>query len=91
METATGHEKFGLAYIFCPNASQLVFASLKNTCDEIWNSSNHSQVNASQRKPSQVGGQTKHKSTQVKSCDDLRFGLIRPLHTCHRGGLTAIT
>ena len=50
----------------------------KKTCDEIWTSSNHSQINASQRKSSQVGGQTRHKSTQVKTCDDLRSRLIGP-------------
>ena len=50
----------------------------KKTCDEIWTSSNRLQVNASQRKSSQVGGQTRPKSTQVKTCDDLRSRLIRP-------------
>ena len=37
------------------------------------------QANASHRKSSQVSGQTRHKSTQVKTCDDLRSRLIRPL------------
>ena len=31
------------------------------------------------RKSSQVGGQRKRKSTQVKTCDDLRSRLIRSL------------
>ena len=31
------------------------------------------------RKSSQDGAQRKHKSTQVKTCDDLRSRLIRPL------------
>ena len=50
----------------------------KKTCDKIWTSSNRSQVNASHRKSSQVSGQARHKSTQVKTCDDLRSRLIRP-------------
>ena len=31
------------------------------------------------RKSSQVGGQTRHKSTQVKACDELRSRFIRTL------------
>ena len=37
------------------------------------------QVHASPRKPMQVGDQTRYKSTQVRTCDDLRSRLIRPL------------
>ena len=51
----------------------------KKTSDENGTSSNHSQVNASQRKSSQVVGQTRHKFTQVKTCDDWRSRLIRSL------------
>ena len=37
-----------------------------------------SQVNASQPKSSQVGGQTRQESAQVNTWDDLRPRLIRP-------------
>ena len=65
-----------LAFLFKRIASVRKFIK---TCDEIWTSSNRSQVNASPRKPMQVGDQTRHKSTQVKTCDNLRSRLIRPL------------
>ena len=34
-------------------------------------------LNASHGKSSQVGGQTRHKQAEAKTCDDLRSRLIR--------------
>ena len=61
--------KIGLSLHFLSKRIPSV-RKFKKTCEEIWTSSNRSQVNASQRSSSQVGGQTRHKSTQVKTCDE---------------------
>ena len=42
---------------------------------------------ASHRKSSQVGGQTRHKHAQAKTCDDLRSRLIRALSKTKQGRL----
>ena len=64
-------------YVFHGNWSRKICLSLYFFVQTY---SNRSKVNASQRESSQVVGQTRHTSTQVKTCDDLRFRLIRPLY-----------